>query len=675
MEIDKLNVGSVPLSPDFLNKAKVGIWVLELEDGKDPRMYADSTMLYLIGLKGDVTPEQIFQHWYEHIDPEAFSHVMDSVNKMSSGEYTEVQYPWNHPNGKTLISRCGGVRNMSYTAGIRIEGTHQDVTETLKFNEEQGKILREMTDRHRHLKAFGDLINAALWRIDVNRNFEIVSVTWSDEVRKMLGFKDETDYPNEMQSFINILHPDDHDRVLKSIKAGFRSKNEGKVYDATFRMRRKTGEYVWYHAVGRLENIDREVRNLYGIVRDFSSHIELEKQKKKLAEALDMAQSANQAKTLFLNSMSHDIRTPLNAILGYTMMAKKNIEERDKVTEYLNKIGHAGNNLFELVNQILDMSRIESGSIKLFEEPVDIIEKMHEMAEIFNPTVHAKDITFITVDNSIKDRKIYADVGRTNQLIMNIIGNAVKYTPPGGVIKYEISQIASRKAGYSTYVFTVEDNGIGMSKNFLDQIFEPFSRENSSTVSKIQGTGLGMAIVKRLTELLGGKIKIESEQGKGTKMSVTLSFRLQEKADVQDVDKENVLDISILEGKRVLLVEDNEMNREITTMILEEHGIIVDTANDGDVAVRIIQDVADRCDWDYYDFVLMDIQMPTMNGYEAAIAIRNVSAPDGHHVPIIAMTANVFEEDRKLAFEAGMDEHIAKPIDIDKLFSAMAKFA
>ena len=385
-----------------------------------------------------------------------------------------------------------------------------------------------------------------------------------------------------------------------------------------------------------------------------------------------VAQAANKAKSTVLFNMSHDIRTPMNAITGYTTLAKKHIDEKDKVEDCLNKIGKAGDSLLSLINQVLDMSRIESGKVELAEEPADIVSIAGEMIAIISQSAAAKNIT-VTSEQDVRDRNVFADSGRINQLLLNVLGNAVKYTPEGGSISCSILQTRCEKAGCATYVFTAQDTGIGMSREFLENIFEPFSRETTTTVSKIEGSGLGMAIVKRLVDFMGGDIHIESYPGKGTKVTIALTLKINpnppEKKQGSGRSAGN-----LFKGRRILLVEDNEMNREIACELLTEQGIIVETAEDGDIAVQMMQKTADRQDWEYYDYVLMDVQMPRMNGYEATAAIRAIPAPEGVHTPIIAMTANAFEEDRRNAIASGMDEHLAKPIDLHKLWETLAKF-
>ena len=406
----------------------------------------------------------------------------------------------------------------------------------------------------------------------------------------------------------------------------------------------------------------------YCVVWDITEEKEMERN---LEEALKTARSANEAKSNFLFNMSHDIRTPMNAIIGYTSMAKK-CSSDPKMSDYLEKIDLSGKQLLSLVNQVLEMSRIESGKVTLSEEPINIDNLAKGLETIVSADMSAKGISYSFCADNIQHREVLTDVSRINQIIVNIAGNAVKYTPEGGHIDCTIVEEPCDKEGYGLYVTTFADTGIGMSEEYLEHIFEEFTREKSSTVSKIQGTGLGMSIVKKLIDLMGGTIDVKSKLGKGTTITIAVPMKWNTDAVTPDAAGDSSAGIS-LEGMRVLLVEDNEMNREIATEILEEAGVVVEPAEDGDVAVEILKTLAKEGDYGYYDAVLMDIQMPRMNGYEATKAIREILVPKGLHLPIIALSANAFEEDRKKSLEAGMDGHVAKPIDTKVLMTVLAE--
>ena len=522
-----------------------------------------------------------------------------------------------------------------------------------------------------------------------------------------------------------------------------------------------------------------------------------------LAEALSMAESANRAKTTFLNNMSHDIRTPMNAIIGYTGLAASHIDNKAQVQDYLGKIGQSSDHLLSLINDVLDMSRIESGKMNLDEKPESLPDIIRTLKDIVQADVRAKQHDFFIDTVNVHDELIVCDKLRLNQVLLNILSNAIKYTAAGGTISMRITEKTVKPSGYGTYEFRIKDNGMGMTPEFVKQIFDPFTRVKSSTVSGIQGTGLGMAITKNIVDMMGGKIEVSSELGSGTEITLTFDFMLQDgpresvsipelqglRALVADDDantafsiygmlkevdmraewcasgKEAVFraeasyqegdlfkvyiidwlmpdmngvettrrirraigdDVPIIiltaydwsdieeeareagvtafvskplfpsdlhavlgaclgavteevaapvtlsydfEGKRILLVEDNELNREIATEILEEEGFVVESAEDGDIAVDLLR-IATA---DTYDLVLMDVQMPRMNGYEATRQIRALGT-DVARIPILAMTANAFEEDRRAALDAGMDEHIPKPINVETLKDTLARF-
>ena len=410
-------------------------------------------------------------------------------------------------------------------------------------------------------------------------------------------------------------------------------------------------------------------------IMDVTADIKKEKEAKEaLEQALAMAQSANRAKTTFLNNMSHDIRTPMNAIIGFTNMAIKHKDDQEKLTDYLVKTQLAGNLLLSLVNSILDMSRIESGRARLEEDKGDVYLSFANIESTMQELANTKNISLDFKVENVKDRYVYCDFSRCQRIFINLISNAIKYTHDGGWVKVRGTQVGKAENGYGLYRYTVEDNGIGMSEEFQKHVFEEFTRENNSTISGIQGTGLGLAVCKSFITLMSGTIECESKQGVGSKFTVTVPFRLQSGKEFRD-PKQDLISMedaeetrALLEGRITLLVEDNEMNREIARDILEEEGLVVEEAVDGKDAVKKIRDKGP----DYYDFVLMDIQMPVMNGYEATREIREMYP--NKKVPIIAVSANAFEEDRKASLEAGMNAHIAKPIVIRELFDTIKKF-
>ena len=392
----------------------------------------------------------------------------------------------------------------------------------------------------------------------------------------------------------------------------------------------------------------------------------LEQKNIALQLAVQRETKANLAKREFLFNMSHDIRTPMNAIIGFTALAQTHIDDRGQVEDYLKKISVSSQHLLSLINDVLDMSRIESGKVTLEAKPVHLPELVHELRDIIQAVVSKKDLSLTLDTVGVENEDVIADPLRLEQILINVLANAVKFTPDGGQIGLWIVQKDTAPAGYADFEFHIKDNGIGMSEEFQKHIFEQFARERTSTVSKIQGTGLGLAITKSLVDMMGGRITVKSEQGKGSEFTISLRFPIGEAKTGQTPPAAKA---SAFTGKKLLVVEDNELNLEIASTLLKEAGFAVDTAENGKIAVEKVEAAsADR-----YDLILMDIQMPEMDGYEATRRIRALPDAKKAALPIVAMTANAFEDDRKNALHAGMNGHIAKPLDIQKLFQVLSE--
>ena len=648
-------------------------------------------------------------------------------------------------------------------------------------------------------------MGSGLWSMEFDEKGEMASCTWSEVFRKMVGYESKEAFPDRIESWADLLYEEDKEWVLKEYWDTVKDYTGEKTYDVEYRLLTRHAGVRWFHAAGRLSRReDGSPITFVGLFVDIDDEKKMEerlrKQKVDLEDALAAAQHANRAKTVFLNNMSHDIRTPMNAIIGFTSLAATHLDNKEQVQDYLSKITTSSNHLLSLINDVLDMSRIESGKVKIEEKETSLPEVMHDLKMIVQSDIASKQLDFYIDTADVVNENILCDKLRLNQILLNLLSNAMKFTKPGGIVSVRILQKEYAPAGWAAYEFQVKDTGIGMSKEFLAHVFEPFERESTSTISGIQGTGLGMAITKNIVDMMGGKISVVSEEGKGTIFTVALKFRTcsgtvrQEvvpelkglRALVADDDfntcssvtrmlsiigmrpdwttsgKEAVLRVKmageqndeyaayiidwlmpdmngievvrrirgiigdekpiiiltaydwsdieeearkagvtafcskpiflselreILEspftvnkqedteseneiffnGKKILLVEDNEINQEIAVEILKEMGFIMDVAGDGSIAV----DKVKSADYGQYDLILMDIQMPIMDGYEAARQIRALEDPILANIPIIAMTANAFEEDRKAAFDAGMNAHIAKPIDTQKLMELL----
>lgn len=650
----------------------------------------------------------------------------------------------------------------------------------------------------------------ALWRVDLKN--DIFYLQRDDQVRAaitmdgLIGMK----YSEAIKGYIErFVHPEDKERIIQeSSLANLRTVLQRET-SFVIRMRRKAMPNSEEYGYGEWRilrlHLDEDNFTVVFAVRDADNDVLKEmKQQKLLQEALTEAERASRAKTTFLSNMSHDIRTPLNAIIGFTSIAASHLDNKERVQDCLEKIMSSSNHLLSLINDILNMSRIESGKIVIQEKECNLSERIHNLVNMIRPQMRAKRMEFYVDTIDVEDEELIFDPLRLDQVLINILSNAAKFTPIGGVVSFTIRQEESKKPGYAHYDFIIRDSGIGMSEEFLRHIFEPFEREKSATVSGIEGTGLGMTITKHTVDMMGGTIEVQSELRKGTTFTVGFDFALSnvvlkkestveleglralvvdddfqtcdsvtkmlsqigmrsewttsgreavfraQKAhndgdpfysyiidwlmpqmdgietvrrirrvigneapiiiltayDWTDIEQEareagvtafcnkplfmsdlrNVLieasriakghvspkveepKVSF-DGKRVLVVEDNDLNREIACEILSRAGFVVEVAADGSEAVGMVQQ---RCE-DYYDLVLMDIQMPIMDGYEATKAIRSLPRQDVLDLPILAMTANAFEEDKERALQNGMNGHIAKPIYIDILYKTLQR--
>ena len=389
----------------------------------------------------------------------------------------------------------------------------------------------------------------------------------------------------------------------------------------------------------------------------------------KLQVAVEKAESANHAKSTFLFNMSHDIRTPMNAIIGYADLASRHLDDPAKLEKYMENIQVCGQNLLMLLNNVLDLARIENDKTEMEYSVSDIEKDFRNCVAMFRNQADSKGQT-LTVTTQLQYPYIYADIPHLTEICTNLVSNAVKYTGAGGTIRCNVTQKPGEKEGWCDTVVTVADNGIGMSQEFQKHIFEPFERERTSTVSKVEGSGIGMGIVKKLVGLMGGTVEVESKIGVGSTFTVTIPCRIASEDETQAKREVNPSDQKCLCGTRILLTEDNDLNAEIATELLQEEGCTVDRAKDGVECVDMLEKAANGT----YQIILMDVQMPVMNGYDAAKKIRRMDDPQKANIPIVAMTANAFSEDKQVALDAGMNDHIAKPIDMSVLVPTLRKY-
>ena len=481
----------------------------------------------------------------------------------------------------------------------------------------------------------------------------------------------------------NYVHKDDKNLYKSMCEKSYIIKHlskEKQFYSFNYRQV-AGGIEKWYrlHIIAASFFPNGEVNSVVMAIMDVDNQVRNDiSQKEAVEEALVQAEKANKAKSVFLSSMSHDIRTPMNAIMGFASLAQTHIQDESAVQGYLGKILSAGQHLLNLINDILDMSRIESGKIRLQEDGVSLQEVFTEIESLMHSMIAEKKLHFV-VKEDIVNNYVFCDKLRLNQVLINLLGNAVKFTPAGGTITLDIKQEMVAPEGYGVYFFKVKDTGIGIAKEFHDRIFEAFEREKITEQSGIQGTGLGLAITKNIVEMMGGRISLESEVGTGTEFTVKVMFALQNidednlimenslEKQAQKLEQEYIERKALFKNRKILLVEDNPLNREIARILLKDEGFIVEEAVNGQEAVDKLAASKEG----EYALILMDIQMPVMDGYETTKRIRNMSNRALAHTPIIAMTANAFEEEKKKALSCGMNGHVSKPIDINVLFKTI----
>lgn len=516
-----------------------------------------------------------------------------------------------------------------------------------------------------------DLIHASLgsgpWNMEFDESGKMISCSWTDTFRHMLGYKSVEDFPNVLESWSDLLHDEDKPHVMQEYWDTVQDYTGVKTYDVEYRLLTRNNGWRWFHAAGRLaRREDGSPIAFYGLFVDIDEKKrmseQLQRQTAELQEALAAAQYANRAKTTFLNNISHDIRTPMNAIIGFTNLA---LESNDTETqrEYLNNIAVSSKYLLALINDILELSKIENQKVELNEKLVNMNETYQKLESMFRIDLEKKNLS-CTISLDIRHIHLYMDITHYSQIFLNIVSNAIKYTPTDGRITISCKEFPGDTLDTCVLETVIQDNGIGMSSEFLSHAYESFSRERTSTISGIQGTGLGLAIVKNFVELMQGTIHIESQPDHGTKVTIRTPHRLGNLSEEAKAEEPAEIDYSILADKRFLLAEDIDINAIIATKLLTDRGCIVERAKDGVECV----DMMLKADAGYYDLILMDIQMPNMNGYAAAQSIRAFKDTKKAAIPILAMTANAFQEDFDKTIESGMNGHIAKPLDTEKMF-------
>lgn len=643
---------------EILRGAQIGIWTLEMDGVKAPRLHPNPTMCTLLGVSQEMSPEEVYQFWYHRIPPKYITPVLDYIQKVIHESYSEITYPWNHPLLGQIWIRCGGILYPDYQGnGICIRGYHQDVTRNIE-NKRKYQNLTAATSQIYHAIYHIDLIQDRIEKLaGANQNYTPTGVVTSataqlnDILEKMVA----PSHHEIMQYFFDLTTVND--------------RLHGKLFISR---EYPSPQGIWRRATFIVQNHDTdddvtEILYVTQIIDDYKQK-ELAYQQE-LVKAVESANQANTAKTDFLNRMSHDIRTPLNGILGMLDIAQKNETNPKALLECHEKMRTAAFHLKALVNDVLDMQRMETDRFFLEQIPFDIREILDNCWSMLEAQASRLDITLKKIKpGSLKYPYLIGSPLHIRQIFMNLLSNAIKYNKPGGSISIH-AKIIRQVHQNVIYKFIISDTGIGISPEFQKHIFEPFAQEDTGARTIYKGTGLGMAIVHRLVQEMGGTIQLKSEKNVGSTFTLILPFTIDEHqpSASAETDTDTPADLTDL---HILVVEDNELNLEIAVFSLEAAGLNVSTAINGLKAVRLFEKSKPY----EYDIILMDIMMPVMNGLDAAKAIRGLSRPDATTVPIIALSANAFAEDIQKSKNAGINEHLAKPLEMDKVLKVIASY-
>lgn len=656
----------------ILKGAGVGTWSIDLFEEQHPRMYVNAKIAELMGIRdvSALSPEELYDYWFERVGQSALDSVLASICGMKSGKVEEIIFQWNHPLMGNRYLRFAGSGKVAEGNGHVLNGYCRDVTPLVLKERGQQNAIKQMG---LEIKKAYDAVQfvsrscTSIYRINLQTNMYAEIRTDLQPVRELVGTEGDAreafrvvcekvvkpQWREKMRAFTDLNWVREQLKDKPILKQEFEGNIRG-----------------WSLAsfVPGERNEDGSCDDVVWLTVDINEQKTQEmKQRAALEEARRAAVEANRAKSTFLSNMSHDIRTPMNAIIGFTDLLEKHQDEPERRLDYINKIKSSSALLLGLINNILEMSRIEKGHLYLDIQAWSVGVMYDSFCSVFIDMMAQKGLTFVH-SADVKYEYLFCDPIKVRDVVLNLLSNAYKYTNPGGKVELYIRQLPCEDEGYTIMETVVKDNGQGISPDFLPHIFEEFTREHTSTDGKVEGTGLGMPIVKKLLNLMGGTIEVESELGKGTKFTVHIKHRIAQKSDMLNVDMSDLADVDF-KGRRILLVEDNDLNAEIAIEILQEADFVVERAEDGLACIEMI----DAAPEGYYDLILMDIQMPRMNGYEATRTIRKMKNRKKANITILAMTANAFEEDKREALESGMNAHLAKPIEVDKLITVLKR--
>ncbi len=656
---------------DILATAGLGTWHIELIEGEAPRMRADDKMLSLLGIAGDdLSPEEIYDAWFSRIVSEAVPSVLQSVENMKKGLRDENTYLWNHPQLGERYVRCGGTA-LAVPGGFVLRGYHYDVDALVREQQHQQALLKAAyLSGQKHVEITDTLgtLYTTVFLIDIPTHcYEIVKALspakghvgktgcLDDVLERIIQKLVAKDMQERMREFLDLDTLADRLQERNTVSAEHQNPN-GEWYQSRFIVKNRDAEGRAVKALYVSENCTAEKRR------------ELEMQEQLRKSALE-ARRANLSKTDFLRRMSHDIRTPLNGIIGMLKISERYKNDPVKLEESKRKILHSADYLLDLVNNVLDISKLESGDMKLEEKPFNmeaLITKIFAAVES-SASQHSIMLRGGKAASHIVHPELIGSGDYLNRVLMNLASNAIKYNRPGGSVRLYCNEL-SADPDTACFEFVCEDDGLGMSPDFQRHAFDPFTRENKETTTGFSGSGLGLSIVKELVTMMGGSIQLESEENVGTRFTVRLSFRIDHHAETTVASAPSAP--LQLQGRLALLAEDNDLNMEIAEILLGDEGLEIVEAKNGKEALDMFAASAPG----QFSCIFMDVMMPVMDGLEATRRIRALERADAQSIPIIAMTANAFTEDREACLAAGMDAHLAKPISRHKLRNALQKY-
>lgn len=678
--------------------AMPGGFLIYHADGEEKIIYANKALIRIFGCETPGEFRELTGNSFKGIvHPEDLNRVEQSiVEQIAQSQYDldYVEYRIRKKDGTICWVEDYGHFIHSEAAGDIFYVFIADATEKQqRLAREKNALLESSLKREQHLqerveqydKELKVIYQEYLRRLEIieglSNNYDSIlyvnlesnhvkTYRMSSRLASQFGqLEDVFEYNSFMRKYVEMwVCDEDKTHILELTKPDFiREKLSGNTgYYINYRVH-NNGELQYLQlridSAGKKEHISQIVMGC----RSVDDEIKYEMEQKQMFEnAMHQAKMANNAKNTFLANMSHDMRTPLNAIIGFAALAKSHADNPDKVTEYLSRIETSSGQLLHLINDILEIARIESGEIRIDNSVCSLPEIIHIVQESMQPRADAKHIAFTVDDSGLVHKDIYSDFQKLTTILSCLVSNAIKYTEKGGKTRVIAKEITEASYDFSMYQIIVEDNGIGIAKSHLKKIFEPFERVANTTLSGIHGTGLGLTIVKNLVDMLGGKLEVDSTLGKGTRFTITLSLcHPPQQLSLEDAE---TLVIKILNNRKILLVDDNEINLEIEVELLEQLGIRVDTAKDGSIAVEKLA----NSEPGEYALILMDIQMPIMDGYQATQAIRHLENHLLANIPIIALSANAFIEDRNMSRKSGMNAHMAKPVDMPKLLELIA---